>query len=68
MIPKLHPQGAFDDQEEFVLVLVMMPDEITLDFDRLEVAVVHLADDARFPVIGEEIEFCFQVDRVHEFT
>jgi hypothetical protein len=67
-IAKLHPQGAFDDQEEFILIFVMMPDKFSLELDSFDVAVVYFPDDARFPMIGEEAEFFLEIDRVHEFT
>src|SRR6266404_2809444 len=35
-IPKLHREPAFVDEKEFVLVLVLVPDERTLELDQRE--------------------------------
>jgi hypothetical protein len=32
-IAKFHPQLSFDDQEEFVFIVVMVPDEFALELD-----------------------------------
>jgi hypothetical protein len=40
-----------------------VPDELTLDLDDAHVVVVELGDDLRVPVLIEELQLLFQVDR-----
>src|SRR5437667_2579227 len=49
-ISKLHREPALVDQEEFVLVLVPVPDECALELDELHVLSVQLTDDLRVPM------------------
>jgi hypothetical protein len=49
-IPELHAEPAFDDEEEFVLGVVVVPDERPLELDQLHLLAVQLADDLRFPL------------------
>ena len=39
-IAELHAQRAFDDEEKFIFVVVVMPDEFAFEFDRFDMAVV----------------------------
>lgn len=39
-IPELHEKLAFDDQEQFVLILMMMPFKFALDLCELHIGVV----------------------------
>src|SRR5207237_7148275 len=52
-IPKLHAKPAFDDKEEFVLGVVVVPDERPLELDQLHLLAVQLADDLRLPLVAE---------------
>jgi hypothetical protein len=45
VIAEFHAQRAFDYQEEFVFIVVMMPDEFALDLDYFDLGVVEFADD-----------------------
>src|SRR5579863_799920 len=67
-VAKFHAQSALDDEEEFVFVVMMMPDKFALEFDSFDVAVVDLADDARIAVVEEEAEFLLEIDGVHRGT
>ena len=60
-----HAHPSLDDQEELVLVLVVMPDEVALELDDLDLVVVQVADDLGLPVVREERELLEQVDLVH---
>jgi hypothetical protein len=53
-IPKLHAKPAFDDQEEFVLMVVVMPDEQPLELDQLDLLAVLFANDLRLPLVAEQ--------------
>src|SRR6266446_4354842 len=66
-ISKLHRAPALVDQEEFVLVLVPMPDERALELDELHVVAVQLTDDLRVPMGSEQGELLRQVDLIHSF-
>src|SRR6266404_9384156 len=64
-ISKLHREPALVDQEEFVLVLVPVPDERALELDELHVLSVQLTDDLRVPMGSEQGELLSQVDLMH---
>src|SRR5262245_60972843 len=64
-ISKLHREAALVDQEEFILLLVAMPDERALELDELHVMSVHFPDDFRVPMRREEGELLSQVDLLH---
>ena len=57
-----HAQRAFDDIEQLVLSIVMVPDELALQLDQLDVGVVDLAYDLWAVVIGEQRQFLREID------
>jgi hypothetical protein len=68
VVAKLHAQSSFEDEKQLVLVFMMVPDEFAFELHGLDVAVIHLAEDARVAVIGEAAEFFFQINGVHVVT
>jgi hypothetical protein len=56
-----HRDFAFDNQKEFVFGIVVMPNELTIDFYDFHVKVVELADDLRLPRFIEERELLVNV-------
>src|SRR5437588_7966260 len=56
LVSQLHPQPALHDQKQLVLMLVVMPDEFTLELGELYEGVVHLADDFGTPLILKPAE------------
>ena len=64
-IAKPHAQSAFDDEKEFVLEVVVMPDKFALELDRFDAEVIHFAENFGIPVIGEAGEFLIEIDGVH---
>jgi hypothetical protein len=44
---------------------MMVPDELPLQFRRLDVAIVHLANDPGAPMIGKKTEFFAKINRFH---
>ena len=66
-ISKLHREPALVDQEEFVLVLVLVPDERAVELDELHVLPVQLTHDLRVPMGSEQGELLRQVDLIHSF-
>jgi len=61
-VAEIEAQMAFEDEEGLVGVFVMMPDEVALKFDELELVVVHLGDHFGGPVVVDEGEFLGEVD------
>ena len=53
-VTELHNEASLHDQEEFVLVIVVVPDELAPELDELDVLAVHLTNDLGAPVILEE--------------
>jgi protein-disulfide isomerase/rhodanese-related sulfurtransferase/uncharacterized membrane protein len=53
MLTKLHPQPSANHQEQFVFLLVVVPDELALELHQLHVRIVHLAGNLRRPVLGK---------------
>src|SRR5438093_4414907 len=64
-ISKLHREPALVDQEEFVLVLVLVPDERAVELDELHVLSVQLTHDLRVPMGSEQRELLRQADLIH---
>jgi hypothetical protein len=65
-IPKLNAKSAFDDEEEFVLVVVVAPDERPVKLDQLHLLSVPLADDLRLPLVAEPRQLLVEVRLVHD--
>jgi hypothetical protein len=65
-IPKLHPKPAFDDEEKFVLVVVVVPDERPRELHQLDLLTVKFANDLRFPLLAEQPQFLGKVDLFHD--
>src|SRR5262249_4966119 len=53
-ILELHAEAALDDQEEFVLVVVVVPDERPLELDQLHLLAVQFTHDLRLPLLAEQ--------------
>src|SRR6185437_11385127 len=64
-VAELHAKAAFDDQEQFVFVLVVMKHEFALQFIELHVLAVEFRRDVGLPVFGNVGEFFGDVDLVH---
>ena len=56
---------AFDDDENFIGIFVMMPDEISLNLDQFKLIIVHLGDDLWRPVVRKLRQFLLQIDLFH---
>src|SRR5712691_387507 len=61
-IAQLHQQAALGHQEQFVFVVMMMPDEFALQLHHFYVAVVDLANNAGVAVIAKAAEFLCEID------
>ena len=56
-ISKVDSEFPVDDNKRFVGIVVTMPDKVALQFDDLELIVVHLRNDFRSPLLTQEVEF-----------
>jgi len=52
-VSKVNRELAGNDQEQFVLGIVVVPDEFALELGKLDVLVIQLTDNARAPVFRE---------------
>jgi len=64
-IAEFHAESAFDHQEHFVLVLMMMEDELALQLVELDVLTVEFGRDVRLPVFGNLGELIGDVNLLH---
>ena len=55
-------------QEKFVFLLVVMPDELALEFYEFYLLAVQFTGDFRRPVFGKGCQFVRQVHFLHAFT
>jgi hypothetical protein len=60
-----HAESAFDDEEEFVLVVVMMPEKLRVGFDKLDHLSVEFSGDVRLVELRDLREFFRNVDFEH---
>ncbi len=58
-------EAAFDDEEHFVFVVVVMPDEFGVGLDQLDHLSVELGGDVGLVELGNFGEFLGDVDFVH---
>jgi TfoX/Sxy family transcriptional regulator of competence genes len=56
-ISKLHAKPAFYHQEKFIFVIVVMPDEWSLELDELDLLAVQFPGDLGLPGFGETGQF-----------
>src|SRR5664279_4391742 len=61
-VAQINSQGALEDDERLVGVLVIMPNEIALQPDDLELVVVHFRHDLRCPLLAKETELLLKTD------
>src|SRR5262245_41646443 len=65
MVAKLHPHPACYYQKHFVFIVVVMPDKLSLEANRLHVALVDFAEDLRAPRLADLRKFLRDVDGFH---
>ena len=64
-VEKFHAQGALEDEEEFVLGVVVVPDELAFHLHQLHVGIVQFTDNFRGEVIGKLRELFGDVHLFH---
>jgi hypothetical protein len=62
-IPKIDSQITFHHDERLISILVVMPNEVSLQLHDLELVVVHFGDDLWLPLLVEQPELLAEVDR-----
>src|SRR5262249_36730145 len=63
-VAEVDSQPALEDDESLIRILVIVPDEVALQLDDLELIVVHLGYNLRLPLLAEQSELLPKVDRV----
>src|SRR5580700_12156788 len=62
---KFHAEPALDHEEQFVLDIVMVPDEWTGELDQLDLLTIQFPDHPRLEMIGEQGELLQEADLFH---
>ena len=57
MVAEIHAEAAFDDEEHFVFVLVVMKDEYAFELVEFHILAVEFCSDVGLPVFGDFGEF-----------
>jgi hypothetical protein len=65
-IPKLHAEAPFHDKEQFVLLVVVVPDEQPLLLDQFHLLAVQFADDLWLPLVAELRQLLDEIDLLHD--
>ena len=64
-VTKIHPKPPFHYQEKLILVLMMMPDKLPLEFDQFDVLAIQVTGDSGVPVLVELAELFLNVYFLH---
>jgi hypothetical protein len=67
VVSKVDLEMPVQDEGQLVLVLVAVPDELTLKFHELDLLTVELADYSGTPVLCELRQFLGQIDLLHRY-
>jgi antitoxin VapB len=65
-VPKLHPEAAFDNEEHFIFLFMMMEYELALQLIELHMLPIEFGSDVWLPVFGNLRELLGDVDFVHK--
>ncbi len=57
LVTKFHFQDSTDNKEQFIFIIMMMPYELTLEFNQFYMLAIQFSNDTGVPVVGEEGEF-----------
>jgi hypothetical protein len=49
----MYGEAPFEDQEEFILVFMVVPDELTLDLRQFDMLTIQLRHDLGIPVFSD---------------
>jgi hypothetical protein len=65
MVAELHAEAAFDDEEHFIFVVMMVEDEFAIELYELDLLTVEFGGDSRLVVVGEFRKFFGDVNFWH---
>ena len=65
---KIHPETSLHDQEQLVLIFMVMPHELTLELDQLDLLTIQFANDPGIPVVVELGEFLLDIYFFHRLS
>jgi hypothetical protein len=65
VVAKFHPEAAFDHQEHFVFVLVVVEDELAFELVKLHGLAIEFGGYVGLPVFGDLGEFLGEIDFGH---
>lgn len=66
LVAKLHSQHTLRHQEQFVFILMVMPNELAFQFCCFDMLTIQLTNDSGIPVVGDEIVFFLDVNFFHD--
>src|SRR5262249_46768095 len=61
-IAKVDPQDALQHDERLVRISMVVPNEVAVKSDDLELVVVHFGNDLRLPLLAKQCEFLAEID------
>jgi hypothetical protein len=61
-VAKIDLEFPFQDHESLIGILVIVPDEIALQLDQLELIVIHFGDNLRLPLFANQRELLLKID------
>src|SRR6266478_9007325 len=64
-VPQFDEQSSFYDEEQFVLLFMPVPDELTFQLYQFDVGVIEFAYNLRTPVLLKKSELLAEVYFVH---
>ena len=67
VVPEFHAQSPVHHQEQFVLVVVVVPHEFALQLDHFHLTVVYVPDYARITIILKLPELFSQIHGLHGY-
>jgi hypothetical protein len=65
-IAKFHAEPPLDHEEEFILVVMMMPYKRSLELDQLHVLAIQFPSDLGAPMLAEAGKLLAKIDFVHD--
>jgi hypothetical protein len=60
-IAKIDPQNTLQHDEGLIRVLVIVPDEVALQFHDLELVIVHFSNNLRSPMLVQQLNFLLKL-------
>lgn len=64
-VAELHSQRSGDHEKEFILHIVLVPDELPFELGQFDMLTIQFTHDPRVPMVVEEGEFFTDIDLIH---